>query len=79
MFSRIICKETIIHNLENKQHCFAAKLDAVKAFDKLWREALYFKMKKSEFLIDFIILLRIYYDKLVCKIKINDMFSSLFK
>jgi hypothetical protein len=72
-------KETIIHHLENKQHCFAAKLDAVKAFDKLWREALYFKMIKSDFLIDFIIILRIYYDKLVGKIKINEMFSSLFK
>jgi hypothetical protein len=72
-------KETIIHHLENKQHCFAAKLDAVKAFDKLWREALYYKMIKSEFLIDYIIFLRIYYDKLAGKIKIYEIFSGLFK
>ena len=72
-------RNPLIYHLENKQPCFAAKLDAVKAFDKIWREALYYKMIKSEFLIDYIIILRIYYDKLVGKIKINEMFSGLFK
>ena len=29
-------KETIIKHLENKQIIYAATLDAVKAFDKMW-------------------------------------------
>jgi hypothetical protein len=38
-------KETVIKFLEEKLIIYAASLDAVKAFDKLWREALYYKMK----------------------------------
>jgi hypothetical protein len=62
-----------------KKPIYAVKLDAIKAFDKLWREALYFKMKKDNFIIDYIILLKTYYDLLYGKIKINNQFSKLFK
>jgi hypothetical protein len=31
-------KETILSYLENKHECFAVTLDAVKAFDSVWRE-----------------------------------------
>ena len=55
-----------------------ALLDAIKAFDNLWRQALYLKMKKKDILLSAIILLRIYYDKLEGKIKINDKLSTLF-
>ena len=74
-----VFKETIISFLENKQHCFAVFLDAIKAFDNLWRSGLYVKMKRGKILLSYIILLRIYYDKLVCKIKIGYKLSRLFK
>ena len=41
-------KETIIRHLDNKQYIFAAFLDAIKAFDNLWRQALFLKLKKSK-------------------------------
>jgi hypothetical protein len=40
------------------QHIFAAFLDAIKAFDNLWRQALFLKLKKSgKFTLSTIILL----------------------
>jgi hypothetical protein len=71
-------KETITWFLENNKHCFASFLDAIKAFDNLWRQALYLKMKKYGILLSPIILLKTYYDKLAAKIKINNMFSKIF-
>ena len=44
-----VFKETIIKQVENKFPIFAALLDAIKAFDNLWRQALYLKMKKRIF------------------------------
>ena len=38
-------KEAIIKHLEQKLLIYASSLDAVKAFDKIWREALYYKLK----------------------------------
>jgi hypothetical protein len=73
-----VFKETIIKHVENNTHIFAALLDAIKAFDNLWRQALYLKMKKKDILLSAIILLRIYYDKLAAKIKINDILSTTF-
>jgi hypothetical protein len=32
-----VFKETIIKKVENNMHIFAALLDAIKAFDNLWR------------------------------------------
>ena len=58
-------KETIIHYLDKKQHYFAVSFDAVKAFDRVWREAFfYFLFLKKTLLSHKINLLRIYYDKL---------------
>ena len=74
-----VFKETIVWHLENKQHCFAAFLDAIKAFDNLWRQALYLKMKKGKYALNSIILLRVYYDKLSGKIKRNSELSKLMK
>jgi hypothetical protein len=68
-----VFKETIIKQVENNMHIFAALLDAIKAFDNLWRQALYLKMKKKDILFSAIILLRIYYDKLAGKIKVNNI------
>jgi hypothetical protein len=72
-------KETIIKYIEEKKHIFAVSLDAVKAFDKVWREALFYKLKKLKININLIILLRIYYDKLASKIKLGSFLSVLFK
>ena len=58
---------------------YAAKLDAVKAFDKLWREGLYYKMKKKKFDMSVIILLRIYYDLLASFIKLDKKLSKRIK
>ena len=44
-----VFKETIIKHVENNMHIFAALLDAFKAFDNLWIQALYLKMKKKTF------------------------------
>jgi hypothetical protein len=41
-----VFKETIVRHLDNKQYLFAAFLDAIKAFDNLWRQALFLKIKK---------------------------------
>ncbi len=45
-----VFKETVIKYLDNNMLCFAAFLDAIKAFDNLWRQALFLKMKKSNIL-----------------------------
>ena len=55
------------------------KFDAVKAFDRLWRDAVFLKVKKKFNFLAMVILLKIYYDKLQAKVKINNCFSRLFK
>ena len=75
-----VFKEIVIKYLDNKMLCFAAFLDAIKAFDNLWRQALFLKMKKSNnIILSAIILLKTYYDKLSSKIKINNILSKLIK
>ena len=66
-------------HLEEKRPCFVAKLDAVKAFDKLWRDALFLKMKKLNIAINYIIILKVYYDSLFGKVKTNNKFSIFIK
>ena len=44
-----VFKETIIKQVKNNMHIFAALLNAIKAFENLWRQALYLKMKKKTF------------------------------
>ena len=56
-----------------------AKLDAVNAFDKLWRVVLYYKMKKKKFDMSVIILLKIYYDFLASFIKLDKKLSKRIK
>jgi hypothetical protein len=73
-----VLEETRIKHVENNTHIFVALLDAIKAFDILWRQALYLKMKKKDILLSVIISLPIYYDKLAAKIKINNILSTTF-
>lgn len=73
-----IFKETIIQYSDNKMHCFASFLDAIKAFDNLWRQALSLKLKtNNNIILIAIIILKIYYDKLSSKIKINNVLFTL--
>ena len=72
-------KETIIKHLEEKLSIYAASLDAVKAFDKLWREALYYKLNQKGINKSAIFILRIYYNVLASMIKINNMKSSVLE
>ena len=72
-------KKTIIKHLEDKKVIYAVTLDAVKAFDKIWREGLYFKMKLKKINTSVIILTKIYYDVLYSLVKINSKLSRKFK
>jgi hypothetical protein len=72
-------KETAINYIRQKSQLFVASLDAIKAFDLLSRSALFYKMLKKKFIISVIILLKLYYDKLCSKVKINNLFSEIFK
>ena len=65
--------------MEMKKPCYGAKLDVIKAFDKQWREAWYYRLKKNNFVDDYIIILKTYYDQLARKIKIENECSTLFK
>ena len=73
-------KETVSHYLDNKMNSFAAFLDAIKAFDNLWRQALFLKLKKNNNItLSAVIILKCYYDKLSSKIKDNNVVSKTFK
>ena len=72
-------KETIVKHLEEKKHIFAVQLDAVKAFDRVWRDGLFYKLKNKLVNINTVILMRIYYDKLQAKVKIKNVLSKCFK
>ena len=72
-------KELAIKCIEDKKLLFAAKLDAVKAFDRLWRDALFLKVKKKVNYLSIVILIKIYYDTLQAKVKINNTFSKSIK
>ena len=72
-------KELAINCIENKQHLFALKLDDVKAFHRLWRDNVFFKVKKKVNFLSMVILLKIYYDQLQAKVKINNCFSKVCK
>ena len=64
MFTCIACKELAIKCIESKQYLIAIKLDAVKAFDRLWRDVLFFKVKLKVNFLSLVILMKVYYDVL---------------
>jgi hypothetical protein len=71
-------KETILHYTENRSGVKVASLDAEKAFDKTWRDGLFYKLI-SEMDITFWYILKIYYDSSQGTILLtDDYFSELF-
>ena len=72
-------KELAIKCIESKQYLIAVKLDAVRAFDRLWRDALFFKVKLKVNFLSVVILMKVYYDVLQARVKINLLLSDLFK
>jgi hypothetical protein len=62
-------KELAVNCIENKKRLFAIKLDAVKAFDRLWRDALFLKVKDKVENLSIVIILKTYYDVLQAKVK----------
>ena len=72
-------KETILHYVENGSGVRIASLDAEKAFDKVWRDGLFFKLI-DELDLSIWVLLKKYYDSSKGTIfdPILDLFSELF-
>jgi len=71
-------KETILHYTENKSGCKVASLDAEKAFDKTWRDGLFYKLLPIMD-ITFWYILKIYYDSSEGTILLmNNCLSELF-
>lgn len=69
-------KETILNYTEKNTKCRVAALDAEKAFDKVWRNGLFFKLKnKMDYNLWFI--LKAYYDSSKAIIK-NHGLSDIF-
>ena len=67
-------KETITNNIENKKPCYVVSFDAEKAFDKLWRPGLFYKLM-VKFDISIVMLLKSYYDVSFGIVK-NGLFKS---
>ena len=72
-------KETILHYVENGSGVRIASLDAEKAFDKVWRDGLFFKLI-DELDLSIWVLLKKYYDSSKGTIfdPFLDLFSELF-
>lgn len=69
-----VVKETILNYLNNRTPCRLASLDAEKAFDRLWRDGLFFKLlDKLDSSIWFI--LRLYYSQSNACIRVNEIIS----
>ena len=71
-------KETICHFNSKGKECYAVSLDAVKAFDRIWRDALWYKMVIRGIDPHMVRLLMQYYEKHVGKVRLNDKISSSF-
>ena len=68
-------KETILNYVEKKQGCKIASLDAEKAFDKVWRDGLFFKLVNKLDLTHWVILKK-YYDQSKGAITLSDLTLS---
>jgi hypothetical protein len=72
-------KETILHYTEKRSGVKVASLDAEKAFDKTWRDGLFYKLI-PEMDITFWYILKIYYDTSAGTILLTvNSFSEIFK
>ena len=71
-------KETIIEYIEKQTECYLVSLDAEKAFDKLWRDGLFYKLIKKLDKREWFILKR-YYENSEARIVCNDEYSNQFK
>ncbi len=71
-------KETIIEYIEKQSECYMISLDAEKAFDKLWRDGLFYKLIKKLEKREWLILKR-YYNISEAKIVCNNEYSNQFK
>jgi hypothetical protein len=69
-------KECIFPYLTKNKKVFGVTLDVQKAFDSLWRDALYFKLSKS-FPSEFVILLKRYYSTHKSFIKTDIIFPKV--
>ena len=70
-------KETVIKYLDKGKIVYAISLDISKAFDTAWREGIFYKLKKRNINKNLLILLKIYYNGLAGKVKLNGEFSDL--
>ncbi len=57
-------KETIVSYIDRKKSCYFITLDAEKAFDKIWRLRLFYKLKQK-----FPILLKKFYDSSTARVE----------
>lgn len=68
-----VLKETILRYINNKSSCKIASLDAEKAFDKIWRDGLFFKLH-SKMNHSYWTILKKYYDSSQGAIASNNTF-----
>ena len=74
-YALFVMKETILNYVEKKQGCKIASLDAEKAFDKVWRDGLFFKLVNKLDLTHWVILKK-YYDQSKGAITLSDLTLS---
>jgi hypothetical protein len=70
-------KETVLYYTENKSGCKVASLDAEKAFDKTWRDGLFYKLLPKMDL-SFWYILKMYYDSSKGTLILNNELLELF-
>lgn len=74
-----VVKETILNYLNKKSGCRIASLDAEKAFDKVWRNGLFYKLL-DKLNLTYWYLLKTYYDSALAVISLpNRLTSDTFK